>query len=380
MINRKLLLSSRKDSTPCFGVPIVYDNGSNWSYSIQTHSDGEQIAEITSYIGNSNTVTIPDSIDGYTTWYNSTNPIFNSTNGRNVLQCYIGCKIKHRLTTMSNMFYESGRLKTVNKNIVGPRVTNMYQTFMYCRELVTGPTTIPNSVTNMQSTFYLCRNLVNAPTTIPNSVVDMRETFMHCYNLVNAPTSIGDSVDDMYQTFYECRNVTEFPVTIPNSVTNMAMTFQKCINLVNGTTSIGDSVTNMYMTFYDCPSLKYAPYLGNSVTNMQRAFYGCTNLVNAPVIPNSVVDMRNTFSNCSNLVTAPVIGQSVVDMRDTFSDCTNLTGDIYIYSNNLSQIKGCFSNTYSPKNIYVYPNTKTYNTISKDYGNGENGVTIDFIK
>jgi hypothetical protein len=118
MLTHKLLLSSRKDS-PSLGCDIVYDTESNWNYSLQNYTSVEQVAELNNYIGTSNVVTIPDSIVSYNTFYNTTysgtSSILNSTSGKTVTSCYMGCRIKHRLTTMANMFYDSAKLMNVEE-------------------------------------------------------------------------------------------------------------------------------------------------------------------------------------------------------------------------------------------------------------------------
>ena len=223
---------------------------------------------------------------------------------------------------------------------------------------------INQNVTNMWMTFYGCTNLVNTPV-IPNSVVNMDYTFESCSNLVNAPI-IPNSVTSMNYTFYGCSNLVNAPA-IPNSVTTMWMTFSMCYNLVNAPV-IPNSVTFMSDTFRSCSSLVNAPVIPNSVTYMYGTFNGCSSLVNAPAIPNSVTDMRRTFNGCSNLVNAPVIPNSVTNMWSTFSRCSNLIGDIYIYSNQVSNATDCFYNTSLTKNVHIpftygnNINTRTYNS------------------
>ena len=200
---------------------------------------------------------------------------------------------------------------------------------------------INQNVTNMWSTFYGCTNLVNAPV-IPNSVINMDYTFRDCSSLVNAPV-------------------------IPNSVVSMNYTFDGCSNLVN-VPDIPNSVTSMWDTFRSCSNLVNAPAIPNSVTSMSDTFNGCSNLVNAPVIPNSVTSMGRTFNSCSNLVNAPVIPNSVTNVWSTFNGCSNLIGDIYIYSNQVSNATNCFYNTSLTKNVYIpftyrnNINTRTYNS------------------
>ena len=182
------------------------------------------------------------------------------------------------------------------------------------------------------------------------------QAFANCSNLTSV-TNIADSIDDIGGMFYNCSSLTS-TMPIPNSVTNMYCAFSGCYNLVN------------------------APEIPNSVINMCATFQSCYNLVNAPVISNSVINMSSTFASCYNLVNAPEIPNGVTNMSSAFSYCRNLTGNIYIYSNNITNAYRCFQGTSLSKNVYIpfkYQNgvnTKTYNAFKQYYGSSQNGVTL----
>jgi hypothetical protein len=304
--------------------------------------------------------------------------------------------------SMTRMFDNCTNL--INVTNINENVVSMLITFTNCVNLVNAPV-IPNSVTNMYGTFINCHNLVNAPV-IPNSVIDMSGTFRDCSNLVNAPV-IPNSVTDMDGTFFGCSNLVNTPV-IPNSVIDMSYIFYDCENLVTAPV-IPDSVLKMAGTFYFCYNLSNISKLSNNVITLTNTFLHCYNLVNAPVIPNSVIDMNWTFAYCynlknvpslinctnltdmshaflacENLVTAPVIPNSVINMGHTFDYCENLTGNIYIYSEQVSNIQDCFFYSSLDKDVYIpftYANgefTTTYNTFTQYYSptNRRSGVLL----
>lgn len=121
---------------------------------------------------------------------------------------------------------------------------------------------------------------------------------------------------------------------------------------------------------------------------MYYAFFGCENLTTITNIHNDVNIMFYTFGRCVNLVNAPVIPNGVVDMYRTFYNCGKLSGNMFVYSTNISNAKYCFEYTNLTKNVYIpfkYENgvnTKTYNAfISAGYDtNGTtNGVYLKDI-
>ena len=97
-------------------------------------------------------------------------------------------------------------------------------------------------MTNMDDTFIFCKYLTTAPA-IPNSVTNMGSTFVECYSLTTAPT-IPNSVTNMNGTFFGCTSLTAAP-TIPNSVTDMQGTFQNCTSLT-GTIEVNANPTSCY--------------------------------------------------------------------------------------------------------------------------------------
>ena len=74
--------------------------------------------------------------------------------------------------------------------------------------------------------------------------------------------------------------------------------------------------------------------------------------------------MHFTYANCYNLTGSPVCGESVTTMSGTYINCYNLSSNGYLYSNKVTNMRGCFNgrNTSKYLNLYVPANSTTLNT------------------
>lgn len=213
-------------------------------------------------------------------------------------------------------------------------VTDMYCTFKGDESLIIAPQ-IPNTVTNIWNIFNSCSNLVEIVGELPNGITNMQSAFKGCISLKEAP-KIPDSVIDMSSTFYNCSAMTAGPSIIGDGVTNMAYTFCNCSAMVTGPFKIGDSVIDMTSTFYNCSAMITGPSeIGDSVIDMTLTFYNCSAMVTGPSkIGNNVMNMSSTFEGCSSMITGLVnIPSSVVNMKRTFKNCYKLEGTIEINAN-----------------------------------------------
>ena len=100
---------------------------------------------------------------------------------------------------------------------------------------------------------------------------------------------------------------------------------------------------------------------------MHRTFISCLKLTTAPTIPSSVSDISYCFYNNQLLTTAPTLPSSIANLACTFAKCNALTGNIYIQSENITNVYKAFDLTTAMKNVYIpFQNngvyTRTYNT------------------
>ena len=196
---------------------------------------------------------------------------------------------------------------------------------------------------------------------LPISVTNMSNIYNGCTNLTGSPVC-GNKVTDMSNAYLRCTNITGSPVC-GNNVTNMSSTYSYC-RYLTGNPVCGDNVTNMSATYRYCINLTGSPVCGNKVINMFQTYYNCNKLTGSPVCGSNVTIMDNTYSNCINLTGSPVCGNKVTDMRNTYHSCTNLYGNMYMYSDNVSIMSGCFFGRNNSKvlNIFVNGNSMSLST------------------
>lgn len=130
---------------------------------------------------------------------------------------------------------------------------------------------------------------------------------------------------------------------------------------------VGNDMSN---SFANCRNLTNVTNIHNTVTNMHSSFVNCVSLTAIPELPDSITNLDYGFQNCTKLESASIIPDSITTMVSTFENCTNLTGDIKIYSTNISNASECFAGTSVNKTVYIpyrFENhiyTPTYNAFT----------------
>jgi virulence-associated protein VapD len=99
---------------------------------------------------------------------------------------------------------------------------------------------------------------------------------------------------------------------------------------------------------------------------MHYAYYNCTNLTGSAACGNKVTQMNYAYYGCSN-ITKAVIGPKVNMAYCAYYGCVNVRGNVYINTNNITNIRNCFGgrSNASRLNIYIPANTSssTFNRI-----------------
>ena len=230
--------------------------------------------------------------------------------------------------------------------------------------------TIVVNLFNLES--YASRKIENYRqiTTIPN-------------NIISELTDVKVAPNAAY-AFNDCSNLTS--INLPNMdmsrVTNMTSMFAYCNNVTN-ISGIANwntsSLVTMNSMFFECQNIVNFENLSNwdtsNVTSMSSLFWGCSNLKNVDFINNwntsNVTDMSGTFYSCENLINPPSIPNNVTNMSSTFYNCTKLEGDLYIYSDKVSNVSGCFDGRNSSCPLLIVrtnnPST-TYNAFKAYLG------------
>ena len=258
-------------------------------------------AEITKYSGLSETLVIPDTLDGHVVtaigdgafyWRSSltsvTIPNSVTTIGVGAFQeCYnlSSVTIPDSVTAMgANPFAICGKLTDIRLSpdhpylaVIDGVLFSKPDQRLICYPYAISEKTyvIPTGIREIGNyAFFGCESLSNV--TIPDSVAVIGTyAFFGCYSL--SSVTIPDSVTEIRNyAFYRCWSLSS--VTIPDSVTVIGdRAFSACYSLTSVT--IPDSVT----------------VIGDS------AFYGCDSLTNM-TIPDSVTSIGdNAFSCCENL-------------------------------------------------------------------------------
>lgn len=171
-------------------------------------------------------------------------------------------------------------------------------------------------------------------------------------------------------------------VSIPNSVyvrdTEWKNKFTQNINTVFIAPQTVNRITNLSHCFDGYVNYVGPILCGPNVTDMSYTYANCTSLIGLPVCGDNVTNMAYTYANCINLDRDPVCGPNVTDMSYAYSGCSNIHGNMFIYSDNVSNMKNCFSGKYRSNrlDIYVNKNTTSLNTLIKNDSNSIIGSNI----
>ena len=112
-----------------------------------------------------------------------------------------------------------------------------------------------SSITDMYNMFRDCTNLITIPLLNTSSVTDMMSMFVYCNSLITIPLLDTSSVTNMNSMFAGCNNLTSIPLLDTSKVDNMLCMFQYCNNLTTIPLLDTSSVTKVYDMFKGCPSL-----------------------------------------------------------------------------------------------------------------------------
>ena len=261
---------------------------------------------ITGYIGSSNELTVPKTINN--------KPVTKIADG--AMEGFTGLKsivIPGSVKSIVGVFKGCTGLETVTIENSGLQI--MDRAFENCTSLKT--VNIPTTVTAMNYTFNGCSAL-NCDITIPDGVTVLSGTFKSCSSLTNI--ALGKGVTDLTGTFVNCTSLQS--IVIPENATNLSGTFDGCTALMN--VNIPNSVTELFRTFNGCTSLVNIE-LPESITNLDYTFQNCSSLKQI-VIPSSVTSMYRAFKNCVSLTDATFadVSNYIEYAGSAFLGCTSL--------------------------------------------------------
>lgn len=178
-----------------------------------------------------------------------------------------------------------------------------------------------SSVTNMYNLFGNCKNLMYVPSLDFSSCTNVNSLFSGCTSLVT--TAILDFGND--------------------TSTTMQNMFRNCKSLVTVPLYDTSKIKTMINTFYYCTSLISIPQFNTSkVNSMQGAFQGCQSLVTVPVLNTSSINNSNGgFNNAFN----GCLALSDTSLDNILQMCINATS--YTGTKTLKTL-GISNTTYYP--------------------------------
>ena len=194
-------------------------------------------------------------------------------------------------------------------------------------------------------------------------------------------TGVGYSDDDTI-SFPTSLSVRQYPdryTTVSTNTQDMSNMFNGFFK-INSWIDVPSTATNLSWAFANCYSLN------QPITN-----YGTSGLwvTWGVAIPNSVTDLSFAFYGCSNLNQKVEVVNSVTNLCQTFRYATGLQGNVFIYSQDVTNAQSCFGSTWLEKNVYLpfkYSNgvnTQTFNSFlaagyifTNGVSNSQHGVTV----
>ena len=385
------------------------DGGGNSISLYQYSVNDDNEATITKYNGNSYSVYIPETIDGYTVVKIGNSAFANKSihdvsipDSVTEIDSYAfnNCKylkevkLSEYLTYLGKRAFGSTAIESIeipktldscgwtggfDYDFDGTSVWIYGGPFYHCENLKT--------ITFEKGTTQIAENLFRGCTgletiTVPDTIAEIEKyAFEGCVRLTEV--SIPDSVTEIGEhAFKSCVSLPE--IIIPNTITKIntctfencsslasvsipdsVMTidryaFSQCVSLPN--ISIPDSVTNIYeCAFNECSSLesvKLPGYIQNIAYNM---FQNCTSLKTVE-FPSTVTTIQNAaFAGCTSLESFSFQnGKSNLQTikYNAFQDCASLKEAVLPETINTVE-NNAFRNCVSLEKVYIPESTRT---------------------
>lgn len=275
--------------------------------------------------------------------------------------------------------------------INAPKVTNIEYCFSYINAFPIGD--LKANLQNVTSLESFCRDsklqkngqsfIINAPNVT---------TLANAFRNTNTFDSVGNAPSITIQTTGKLTNIDNAFSSYGASAMDYwyGETTAPYYISINNTSNI----TSADYAFYNCPCLSGFPYISsNKVVNLRYTYGGsCHPTINyynvqtgmvetdrwerLGTIPNSAQDITGIFSY-SGITNCRRIPANVTNMAFAFQGCSYLGGEIYVDSNQITNMENAFLGCPNsrPKFLYIYNGTTTWNTAMNTV-HGKNGVFV----
>lgn len=176
----------------------------------------------------------------------------------------------------------------------------------------------------------------------------------------------ADTMESMFSDLASLKSVSNLPDS-----DSYANTFK---NTSIQTAIIPNGVVNAANAFYGCTKLE-GVQIPNTIANMSNMYRGCVNLTEQ-YNSESAEDMDYAYYGCKKIDSFVTIPNSVTSMVSTYDGCYNIYGNMHIMSDDIISMNGCFANTNSEKNKYIYANQGSLTEEAVKDIDGVNGVKL----
>ena len=316
---------------PLTALSAVAATSGDFEYEVLSETD--KTCEITDYTGSATTLSIPQTLDGYSVTGISRFALANNTTLTSVALP----------SSVTELVYAAFLGCTALKEVQLPSTLKSIGECAFGDCVALEKLNLPDGIE------YIGRGIL-ANTAYAANDANRTNHILYCGNyLLEAAQSLsGDcavkagTVLIAERAFEGCSALTG--ISIPDSVTSIGMwAFEGCTSLATAT--LGSGVTNINSgTFYYCKSLTSITIPNNVTSICNWAFSGCTALTSI-TIPDSVTSIGDTaFSGCTALKSITIPNSVTSIGGDAFYGCTALT-NITIPDSVTSIGGGAFYNT-----------------------------------
>ncbi len=343
---------------------------------LYTDSHGTALAGIAATdVGETNNLitsfAVKNALDDYANTVNeSFNLVNNALDDIDSWQNNLENNIANSFNDVNNTF------NTVN-NFVNNSFNDVNNTFNAVNNFVN------NGFNNVNNTFNTVNNFVNNGfnnvNNTFNAVNDSFGGYMSLVNILNTLIPASFSNADAYELFQidsdelYTTNLRALKFTTPADTTG----YNISTGPQNPVYAKFDSTYTNLIFSSNVQIVNESMFRAINPSSLGPFFDNCTAFNYNVILPNTIKSLTWTFSNCRSLNQSILIPNSVNEMRMTFINCTNLRSDMYIYSQNITNMYNAFLNTsvsrvHIPTSVPKVTSNFMYNCLV----NGNTGITF----